>query len=165
MAYASALGKLGAVEATDALLALLVRCEDEMTRLEVALALARLVGDERHFIRLLRQLRAEPGTGAAQAVTGLSRHLVGEGSISAEAQAALLLSAEAFAQNRMDVGSEQLLAGIEALPPLAETGAESIRRVCAAHLAAAHLVAAHLATSPEPPLDYLLLLLFVLRAG
>ncbi|RLT45569.1 MAG: hypothetical protein DWI57_00355 [Chloroflexi bacterium] len=155
VAYASALGKLGAVEATGPLLGLLGRCEDEMTRLEVALALARLVGDERHFIQLLRRLRTEPDTGAAQAVSGLARHLAEEGGISAEAQATLLLSAEAFAQNRMEAGVEQLLAGIASLPPLAEAGADDIRRVCVARLA----------VSPEPPIDYLLLLLFVLRAG
>lgn len=155
VAYASALGRLGAVEATGPLLDLLGRCEDEMTRLEVALALARLVGNERHFVRLLRQLRAEPGTGAAQAVTGISRHLLSEGSISAESNALLLQSADAFAQNRMDAGVEGLLAAIESLPPLAEPGADEIRRFCAARLAAV----------PEPPVDYLLLLLFVLRAG
>jgi MHS family proline/betaine transporter-like MFS transporter len=155
VAYASALGKLGAVEATVPLLALMERCEDEITRLEVALALARLVGDERHFIRLLRQLRAEPHTSAAQAVTGLARHLLGEKSIDDDAHAALLQSAEAFAQNHMETGVAHLLAGIASLPPLAEPGADDIRRVCAAHLSA----------SPEPPIDYLLLLLFVLRAG
>lgn len=155
VAYASALGRLGAVEGVGPLLGLLESCEDEMTRLEVALALARLVGDERHFIRLLRQLRAEPGTSAAQAVTGLIRHLAGDGSITAEAQASLLAGSEAFAQNRMATGTEQLLAGIQDLPPLAEPGADDIRQVCVARLAA----------SPEPPLDYLLLLLFVLRAG
>lgn len=155
VAYASALGRLGAVEATPGLLELLDRCEDEMTRLEVALALARLVGDERHFIRLLRGLRSEPGTSAAQAVTGLSRHLSGEGAIGPEATALLLRSAEAFAQNRLDGGVDHLLAAIETLPPLAEAGAEEIRRFCAARIAA----------SPQPPIDFLLLLLFVLRAG
>lgn len=155
VAYASALGRLGAVEATGPLLALMDRCEDEMTRLEVALALARLVGNERHFVRLLRELRAEPGTGAAQAVTGLARHLLAEGSISPESNALLVQSAEAFAQNRMDTGRERLLAAMETLPPLPKPGADEIRHFCAARIGA----------SPEPPVDYLLLLLFVLRAG
>ncbi len=155
VAYASALGRLGAVESTGPLLALMERSEDEMTRLEVALALARLVGDERHFIRLLRQLRAEPHTNAAQAVSGLARYLAGDGAISAEGQATLLQSAESFSQNRMDAGTEKLLAAIEALPPLTEPGADEIRRFCAQRLG----------DSQEPALDYLLLLLFVLRAG
>ncbi|MFZ1755621.1 MAG: MFS transporter [Caldilineaceae bacterium] len=159
VAYASALGKLGAIEATGPLLRLLERCEDEMTRLEVALALARLVGDERHFIRLLRQLRAEPGTSAAQAVTGLARHLAGAKSTNtdttAQVQASLLQSSEAFAQNKMEMGTALLLAGIDSLPPLAEPGADDIRQACAAYLT----------DSPEVSVEYLLLLLFVLRAG
>lgn len=55
----------------------------------------------------------------------------------------------------MKVLQGNLLAGIAALPPLAEPGAENIRQVCVARLVA----------SPQPSLEYLLLLLFVLRAG
>ena len=75
MAYASALGNLGAAEATPQLLALLDRTENPGARLELALTLARIVGDEHHFISLLRATRGDPGTALAQATTAVRRQV------------------------------------------------------------------------------------------
>jgi hypothetical protein len=75
VAYASALGHLGAAEGTRLILATLHDGREEVTRLELALALARILGDEHHFIRLLRQLRADPGTAVAQELTTFKKRL------------------------------------------------------------------------------------------
>ena len=75
MAYASSLGKLGAEDAAPELLRLLYEFENEGARLELALALARLVGDEHNFIQLVRQVRADPGTAIAVAISSLRREL------------------------------------------------------------------------------------------
>jgi MFS family permease len=75
IAYASALGKLGAQEATGELLALLYNSLDESARMELALAVARIVGHEHYFIQLLRQARGEMGTITSQAISALKRKL------------------------------------------------------------------------------------------
>ena len=73
LAYASSLGQLRAPEATGPLLALLQVAGDEGARLELALSLARILGDERTFIRLFRQMNADMGTAVSQAVSSLRR--------------------------------------------------------------------------------------------
>jgi hypothetical protein len=73
IAYASALGKLNMEEAVGPLLNLLRDSQDEDSQMELALALARIVGDEHYFIQLLRQVRAETGTATSQALTALKR--------------------------------------------------------------------------------------------
>ncbi len=75
LAYAAALGNLRATTATNRVLALLYEKQDEATRLELTLALARIVGNEAHFIQLWRNLRAEPTTAAARAVVTLKKKL------------------------------------------------------------------------------------------
>jgi MFS family permease len=73
IAYASALGQLQATEATGPLLHLLAVEEEEIVRLELALALARLIGEEHYFIQLTRQVKADPGTVLSQAVTAVAK--------------------------------------------------------------------------------------------
>jgi HEAT repeat protein len=75
MAYATALGNLGMQAAVPHLLALLGRADESGVRMELALALARIVGNERRFIQLLRQTRSEPGTALARAVSPLPREV------------------------------------------------------------------------------------------
>lgn len=75
MAYASALGNLHDQEATGLLLALLRDTANEKARLELALALSRLVGDEHHFIRLVRGVRSDLGTTVAQELTAFKRKI------------------------------------------------------------------------------------------
>jgi HEAT repeat protein/Na+/melibiose symporter-like transporter len=73
VAYASALGKLGTTRGLDLVLELLVDADDESTRLELALAVARMIGQEDGFIRLTRAVRTQPGTAIAQVLTPLRR--------------------------------------------------------------------------------------------
>jgi hypothetical protein len=72
-AYASALGKLGAVEAVDDLFSLLCQADSEVMRGEVGLALARLAGDERYYLQHWQTLRSNPHTAAGQAVLALQK--------------------------------------------------------------------------------------------
>lgn len=73
IAYASALGQLQALAATGPLLYLLAAEEEEIVRLELALALARLIGEEHYFIQLTRQVKGDPGTVLSQAVTAVAK--------------------------------------------------------------------------------------------
>jgi MFS family permease len=65
LAYVSALGKLGVDDAMPLLLERLRSCEDEAVAAEMALAVARVLGDERGYIHLARSMRHQPGTTVA----------------------------------------------------------------------------------------------------
>jgi HEAT repeat protein/Na+/melibiose symporter-like transporter len=71
VAYASALGQMGMVEAIEPILELIESITDEDERLELALALARIIGQERHYIQLWRNSGSDLGTSAAQALYAL----------------------------------------------------------------------------------------------
>ena len=71
VAYASTLGVFRAVAALDELLILLRRLPEDALRNEVALAIARLIGGENHYIRLWRATRWDFGTAGAQAALDL----------------------------------------------------------------------------------------------
>lgn len=73
LAYASTLGKLRAVEAAPKIFALLHVCEKRGARLELALALARLLGNDHFFIQLARQVRVDASTPLSQAVTAIRK--------------------------------------------------------------------------------------------
>jgi hypothetical protein len=115
VAFGSALGALGAEQATSDLLALLYTNESNDGRLELALALARLIGNEHHFIHLWRGMRTEAGTVASQAMTTAKRR-IGH----AVDDPALLDSmedcAEMLARNELDRGAGAISAVIARLP-------------------------------------------------
>ena len=73
LAYASTLGKLRAVEAAPKIFALLHTSEKRGARVELALALARIPGNENFFIRLARQVRVDPSTPLSQAVVAIRK--------------------------------------------------------------------------------------------
>ena len=75
MAYAAALGNLQATEAIPTLHNILLETSNEGARLELALSLARMVGRENQFVHLLRQVRNDPGTTAAQGLLQVRRRL------------------------------------------------------------------------------------------
>jgi HEAT repeat protein len=75
VAYASALGKLRVGEALPLLLERLAACDDEAMSAELALAVARIVGNERAYIQLARSMRSQPGTTIAQSIAASRRHL------------------------------------------------------------------------------------------
>jgi len=122
MAFASALGKMGTTEAIDPLLALLRAAETQDARMEFTLALARLVGQEHHYIRLQRRAESDPGTVLSQAVTALKSKLVKIQLSSAEIEAGLNSAAEALAHNDLPRGIDLLDDALRCLPAEHPTG-------------------------------------------
>lgn len=104
-AYASALGELKAASALDQLLTLLHTAKEKRARIELALTLARLVGNEHHFIQLWRQMRQDPGTTAAQAVTSMKKQLSQLGEDRQELNATLDACADALAREDLTQGA------------------------------------------------------------
>jgi HEAT repeat protein/MFS family permease len=135
MAYASALGNLQWVEATPTLLQLLAHTQNTGARLELALTLARLIGDEHYFVSLLRQMRSDPGTATAQALTTYRKR--NEKKLSATAVQKLLECEDALARGEVDHGARLLGALIPELPLDEMPSAQAaILRECGVQLAA-----------------------------
>lgn len=113
MAYASALGKMQDEASVAEMLNFLEITDDPAIRLELALALARIIGDEPHFIQLQRQIRADRETALSQSVAALHKVLnrIGEESIPKQARpedAIFLACAEEFAREDFEAGAESL---------------------------------------------------------
>ena len=117
MAYASALGSLQAQEGIKPILKLMRETENDGARMELALSLARIVGNEQEFIRLLRQMREDAGTNASQAVFALGRRWSVLRQDNAELDKLLPTCTEAFARNDLETGIQQLIQIIYLLPP------------------------------------------------
>lgn len=108
VAYASALGVFRAKQALDDLVALLRRLSGDSRRGEVALAIARIIGDENHFVRLWRATRSDFGTGCAQALAVLRKRIVSDWPGSGPRDEALDTAEQALAAQDLDVGAESL---------------------------------------------------------
>ena len=157
LAYASALGQLRAEEAVGELLALLRTCQSSDAQMEVALALARIVGDEHGFIQLLRQVRGEAGTAASQNVTALKKKL-GECRVDGEVDLPAMLDhcAEILAQQDMEQGAA-LIGSIACLLPT-----EELSDACAEVL---HGCAECLEEFGAERLEYVILALHTMHVG
>jgi len=146
IAYASALGALRCTRAVPDLLACLRRLENQSSRMEVALALARTVGHEQYFMRLARDMRSEPGTPAARALSALRKKMARLGIHVSETRRLAGECEEALARGNMDGAAELLVKTIRAFPAadpdaalaaildecadrLAQSGAERIEHV------------------------------------
>jgi hypothetical protein len=151
IAFTAALSKLGAVEAIPDMLALLHETQDHYLRLEVALALGSLVGEEVSFVRLLRSVRQDLGTTASQSLIEINRRL--ESPEWAELHQALNRSIEAFSRNELDQGMNTLADSVLALEM--EPFPKPVAQVLQAS-------AGELNTSGSDRVDYLVLLLHTL---
>jgi HEAT repeat protein len=116
MAFASALGKMGATKAIDPLLALLRGAKTQDARTEFVLALARLVGQEHHYIRLQSRVESDPGTVLSQAATSLKSKLVKAQWSSVEIETGLDSAAEALAHDDLPHGVTMLHDALQYLP-------------------------------------------------
>lgn len=116
IAYAAALGKLREETSIGGLLGLLHDCPYPTERLELALALARIVGSERYFIRLLRNRPEETGTVFAQALHDLKKKLGPSRAHGGELAAALDDCAETLARDEVEEGAILLSRVIRLLP-------------------------------------------------
>jgi len=102
----------------------------------LALAVARVVGAEDYFIRLLRQTRSEPGTPLAQAVGALKRKVIKLAGSHPEPAVALDAGADALARQDLVAGAAHIqrlitLLPLDQLPP----NRASVLRECGARLA------------------------------
>jgi len=135
MAYASSLGKLDARDATGDILALLHDFENEGARLELALALSRLHGDEHYYIQLERQVQEDPGTTMSQAISAFKKQMGND--LEKNGELAQLMDECALVLSRGDVagGAELLGEIVEKLPEddFDETG-NAILRDCGINL-------------------------------
>ncbi|MEZ4674068.1 MAG: hypothetical protein R2932_07455 [Caldilineaceae bacterium] len=161
MAYASALGNLMARFAVVDLLQLLYSTANAKARLEVALALARLVGNEHHFIQLLRAARNDLGTGIAQALTSVKRKFDRVAKRAGEDLPALDGCITAFARNQVAEGIAMLVDLLPTVP------AEHFDETSCQILAECTLRLSEFGTdhSEEAHVEYLLLTLHVLDVG
>ncbi len=116
LAYSSMLGRMQITEATEQLLALLASSPSRSSRREMALAVARLVGDENNFVTLLRQCDQEAGTAMAQALLALRKRLDKGREAAGAVSSALDHCARTFARHEVETGIAEL-AGIIALLP------------------------------------------------
>jgi HEAT repeat protein len=116
LALAAALGQLGATEAIEPLCDLLRGSSSADARMEFALAVARLVGEEHDFIQLERRVESEPGTAFSQAVTALKGKLIKVHQSSTEIEQALDSAASVLAEEDLPQGFELLGAGLQILP-------------------------------------------------
>ena len=116
MAFASALGRLQASEAVRPLLDLLCTSGSHDARSEFALALARILDQEREFVQMQRKTRSDPGTVLSQKVADLRGKLLKADRCPPEMEAALDVTAETFAQGNLEEGVRQLHEALHLLP-------------------------------------------------
>ena len=133
MAYASALGNLRAREALPVLIRLMPSMTNPGARMELALSIARILGNERRFIDLLRQARRDLGTAVAQELVRVQRRWVRRGGAQLEAE--IKASADAFAHGDEEAGAAHFT---RALTIILEKGAGdaagSVLAMCAEHI-------------------------------
>jgi MFS family permease len=156
MACASALGKLQFGPATGPILQLLKTTSNEGARLELALSLARLVGDESHFTHLVRGLRSDLATATAQAVSALKKKMRKEQLDQPELRVVMDDSADALARGHIEQGVALVVRIIQLLPAddFDETG-WTILQDCSVSLTEYR----------SDRLEYLLLALHVMETG
>jgi HEAT repeat protein/MFS family permease len=112
MAYAHALGNLRAPESIATIFEVMGRFENPGARRELALALARMVGQEQPFIRLLRQMRTDTGTAVAQELLHIKNRLTKLAPVEQQVTACV----DAFAHEDLAAGAAQLEQLLRELP-------------------------------------------------
>ena len=106
-------------EAIGPILEIMAQMENPGARLELALSLARMIGDETRFIRLSRRMQEDPGTVAARALTSLRAGLGLQrkgGKADDPIQVAYDDCVLAFSQDDLGYGARDLSKLIRALP-------------------------------------------------
>lgn len=138
VAYASALGVFRASQALDDLLELLDRITDDSLRSEVALAIVRITGSEHHFVRLWRATRSDFGTGMAEAVTMLRRHIGKVLPMRSEIIEILDVAEQAMGAQDISAGATALVSLIRQLPlERLESNQRTVLQACLRWLAGA----------------------------
>ncbi|MBN1318249.1 MAG: HEAT repeat domain-containing protein, partial [Anaerolineales bacterium] len=133
IAFAAALGTLRWIPATAQLLELLWNQPPGHARREIALALARIIGEEHFFVNLIRHRDKDIGTALSQAVTFLGKKLSGE--VVIDLPATLTECADNLARNEIGKGLQCIIQAIEFIPTSPADSPEKILlNACAAGL-------------------------------
>lgn len=107
---------MGAQQVAPLLLELLHESREDDTRMEIALALSRLIGEKHSFINLLHQARIEPGTTLSQAITPWVKKFRNSKEIGEQVQTRVMHCREGFANNDLDVAARELGNMVRLLP-------------------------------------------------
>ena len=116
VAYAASLGKLKVEEAAPMLLSLLRASGEQAWRQELSLALARIIGEEKPFISLLRKTRQDAGTSLSQSLLSVKRKLHDLHLESEEMTSLFDQCVEALSRQELDEGVGFLAQIIDMLP-------------------------------------------------
>jgi len=116
LAYASALGQLRVAEAIPLLLDLLRQREEQLTRMELALAVARIMGHEHTFLQLLQQVNKDAATAISQALFAWKKQLNRSRNEAAELLTAIYACVEMLGREQLAEGIELFRCLIDLLP-------------------------------------------------
>jgi HEAT repeat protein len=145
--YSSALGRLTTRDATETILKHLDNMENLGARMELALSLARIIDEEHSFIRILRQIRNDPGTIAAQ-ILEAARHKLENNELSFSE------CIDLWAHEDLNAGSIALASIIRQLPEdTFDDVQQQIMKRCAQYLENGH----------DKSLEYLILALYIIE--
>ncbi|MCB9079820.1 MAG: MFS transporter [Anaerolineaceae bacterium] len=116
IAYVSALGQLGVVQAVPDIFALLRQTRNETYRAEIGLALARIAGEETYYMQHWPSLKGSTTTATAQAILALQKTMAS----ARQEQLARQMDpcAAGFAQGDLAAGARQLHTIIKTLLPV-----------------------------------------------
>lgn len=114
LAYVSALGRLRVKGSVEQLFDLLLEARSEVSRGEIGLAIARMVGDEKYYLQHWRPLQSDFNTSTAQALLAFQKPAEGCGmlEIAEVAQA----TANSFAAGDADAATTSLVTMLQWLP-------------------------------------------------
>ncbi len=116
VACASALGRLRVTEALKPILAYLYANKNTSLRSELTLAAARIVGDEKKYIRLRQSIRDDAETGIAQGILSISKANQRQNHTDNRFQQVAEECADKFSRGEAAVGAEKLIELIELAP-------------------------------------------------
>ncbi len=114
LAYVSALGKLQVTEAIGQLFDLLQAADSVVSRGEIGLAIARIIGDERYYLQHWRSLKSDFNTAAGQSLLALQKPA--EQCVRPEIAELAAACANRFASGDLDGGIRILTTMLQWLP-------------------------------------------------
>lgn len=116
IAYAQSLGKLQCGLIMEEMLVFLESLKEDMLRYEMALALARIIGRERYFITLWRQLKTDFATNTAMAIMELKKNYQAFFSRNVKANHIAEAASLAFAHEQVMEGSKLVALLLGSIP-------------------------------------------------
>lgn len=120
IAYAATLANLGATTTIPTLFMVLNQTRNDKARMEIVLSMAKMVGDEQHFVTLVRGIQSDAGTTMSQELMRLRSRLEKNSIATDKLVEACLHATEAFGNDNMKQGIDELITIIEGILFLTE---------------------------------------------